>query len=217
MGLNTNALLGHGGTGMQGAGADSVAGMVRELQGLRVSLVTGGAADTKFDLAAIRGEDTIVSALNNNAGTLTDITGTVSIVDLRASGTITVGTAAAGDTVSVDGQVFTLVAEGTAVAAHDYTKVVIGADADATAAALADAINRWEANRAAPEVSASAAAAVVTLTARAEGTGGNSVALAEAGTSFTVSGETLAGGSDTGGIQSSGITNQIVLYWFNKK
>lgn len=216
MSLIQNTQLGAGGAGFQGSGADSAAAMLKELQGLNVSLLAGALANTKIDLAAIRSEDTIVAALNNNAGTITDIASSLSIVDLRATGTITVGTEVEGDTVSVAGLVYTLVLGTATVEPHEYNKVKIGADADATAANLAAAINAREAARNS-QVSAVAATNVVTVTAVAEGTGGNAIALVEVGTSFTVSGATLTGGSATGGIKSTGVTNQVILFWFNKQ
>lgn len=80
---------------------------------------------------------------------------------------------------------------------------------------LAALINAREGNRTS-KVTASPAAAVITLTAVEEGTAGNSVALAETGSSFTISGATLTGGTVTGGITSSAVTNQVVLYWLKK-
>jgi hypothetical protein len=129
MSLIQNTQLGAGGAGFQGSGPESAAAMLKELQGFNVSVVAGGNADTKFDLAAIRQEDTIISALNNNSGAITDITGTMSIADLRASGTVTVGAPSVGDTVTVAGLVYTVVAADTVVEPHDYSKIKIGDDA----------------------------------------------------------------------------------------
>ena len=201
-----------------GVGRGSVHNVLRELQGLRVSLVAGGSANAKLALAAIRDTDTIISAINNNAGTLTDITGTMSIDRLAASGTITVGTAVAGDTVAVNGLTYQLVANDATIQATDLSKVRVGASATACAANLAAAINLAEMARlGGVTVSAEAAAAVVTVTAQEEGTAGNAFALVEVGTSFTVSAATLAGGTATGGIRSTGATNQVMLTWFDKQ
>lgn len=216
MSLDQNPMLGHGGTGFQGTGEGSAAQAIKELQGLRVSVLTGAAANTKINLADIRQRDTILSALNNNAGAITDVTGTVTIEDLRAKGTITVGTAAANDTVVVAGQTFTLVAAATVVDQADYATVKIGANANETAANLAAAINKWQACKNVATVSASATTNVVTVTAVAEGTAGNAITLVETGSSFTISGATLAGGSATGGIKSTGATNTLILFWFDK-
>jgi hypothetical protein len=216
MALEQNSQLGRGGAGMHGRGPGSAAKAITELQQLRVSILAGAGANTKINLANIRTQDTILSALNNNAGTITDVTGTISIEDLRASGTVTVGTAVASDTVTVAGTTYTLVTSGTVVEDQDYSKVKIGADATATAANLAAAINKRERNRNTTSVIATSAAAVVTVKAYTEGTAGNAITLAEVGTSFTISGATLANGTATGGIKSTGATNSIILFWFEK-
>ena len=188
---------------------------VKELQGLNVSLITGGSADTKFNIAAIRQEDTIISAINNNAGTLTDVTNTMSIVDCRASGTVTAASVQVGDTVTVDGRVYTAIADGATPA---FAQFSIGASNDACAANLAAAINLGEQADTTSKVTASAASAVVTITARAEGTGGNSIALATSdNTRLAKSGTTLANGTATGGVKSSGATNQLLIHWYNKR
>ena len=78
---------------------------VKELQGLTISLLTGASADTKIDLAAIRDEDTIITCLNNNAGTITDVTNTMSINSLKATGTLTLDTVVEDETATVQGVV----------------------------------------------------------------------------------------------------------------
>lgn len=188
---------------------------VKELQGLNVDLITGGSADTKFNIAAIRQEDTIVSAINNNAGTLTDVTDTMSIVDCRASGTVTAASVLAADTVTVDGRVYTAVAADATAAFGEFS---IGDDDNECAANLAAAINLGEQSDTTSKVTASVASAVVTITARAEGTGGNSITLATSNnTRLAKSGTTLANGTATGGVKSSGATNQLLIHWFNKR
>jgi phage tail sheath gpL-like len=205
--------LGVGGAGMQGQEPGSAAAAIKELQGLSIELLAGAAANTKIAVAAIRPEDTILKAINNNAGTLTDITANVSIDDPRAVGTITLSGAAAGQTVTVAGVTYTAVA---GVAANSSQFSVAGDDtADATA--LAAAINASENGRDTQQVTATSAAGVVTVKAVADGTSGNAITLVKVGAGITVSGATLAGGTATGGIRSTGITNQIILHWFNKK
>lgn len=214
------AKLGQGGAGVV-TGAERPGGVLaalQELQGLNFALLAGAGANTKINVAAIRTEDTVMTALNNNAGTFTDITGTITIDDLRAKGTVTAAAVTAGDTVTVDGKVYTAVANATVVEKHDYTKFKLGANNNETAANLAAAINKRMAATANPNVSAAAVNAVVTVTARAEGTSGNSITLASSnGVRLAVSGATLAGGSATGGIRSSGVTNSVWLFWYNKK
>lgn len=191
-----------------------LADAVHELQGLRQTVVTGGSADTKFNVAAIRQEDTVLSALNNNAGTITDITNTISIVDCRASGTVTAASVVAADTVTVDGRVYTAIANDATVGLNQFR---IGTTDTECATNLKNAINLGEQADATSKVTASSSAAVVTITARAEGTGGNSIALATSNnTRLAKSGTTLANGTATGGIKSSGATNQIILMWFDK-
>lgn len=119
-------------------------------------------------------------------------TGTVtmsstSLGAVAASGTLTINVnPTAGDTVGVNGQTITFRASG-AVA----NEVNIGASATATATALAAVLTNVTG------VNASAAGAVVTITAEALGTAGNSIALANPsnGASITRSGATLTGGA----------------------
>lgn len=105
------------------------------------------------------------------------------------------------DTITVDGIVYTI-QDGTLA---DYD--VDMSTTEATMAAnFAAAINRddvqgstaYSTNIAAhPTVRASVAGAVVTLTARVPGSGGNAITLAESSTGATVSGANLTGGSDS--------------------
>ena len=204
------------GIGVGGSFANAFAAL-QELQGLTFSLLAGALADTKIDLAAICDEDTVVFAMNNDAGVLTDITADISIVDLRATGTVTVAASPVNaDTVTVNGKVYTIVPSTTVIAYNDFTKINNNASDDVVAASLAAAINARELVYASG-VHAEAAAAVVTITANVAGTGGNAYTLAEAGESFTVSGATLAGGSATGGIKSTSATDQVLVAWFNKR
>jgi len=199
------------GLAASGIGADALAALV-ELQGLNISLLAGAGAGVKIPLAAIRPEDTIIAALNNNAGTLTNVTGTTSITDVRASGTITLVNTVAGETVTVNGRTYTAVA---GAAANSSQFSIAGTDA-ADATALAAAIQAREDALDQATVSATAAANVVTVRAVAEGTGPNAYGLTKTG-GISVSGATLANGTATGGISVVGATNQVILFWFNKK
>lgn len=108
----------------------------------------------------------------------------------KATGTITLTTnPAAGDTVIVNGVVFTFVASG-AVAGQ----VNIGGTSSVTAASLQAAL--------AASINASLIGAeytvstnVVTVTVQLGGTAGNAFTLAKTGTNITVSGATLTGGT----------------------
>lgn len=104
------------------------------------------------------------------------------------------------DTITVDGVIYHIQA-GTLV---DYDVALSNTEAT-LAANFAHAINRdsaqgnsvYSANTAKhPTVSASVSTAVVTLTARVPGVGGNSITLAKSSTGCTVSGATLTGGAD---------------------
>lgn len=110
-----------------------------------------------------------------------------------ASGTITLANAVpvATDKVTIGGQDIVFVA-----ASPVGMQVLIGGGLNATATNLANFIND---NTTALGVSADAAGAVVTVTANAPGTAGNAVTLAKTfttGANCTVSGATLAGGTD---------------------
>ena len=120
----------------------------------------------------------------------------------KASGTITIGDLPlANDTNTVGSVVYTW-KTGAVAAANE---VLIGADEAASAANLAAAINAGAGlgvtygtgTVANPDVTASVAAAVVTVLAKAAGTGGNAIVLEETGAGTTVSGATLTGGSGT--------------------
>jgi len=191
------------------SGSPRVSKALRELQGLTVSVLTGASANTKIDLAAIRPEDTIVSAVMVAAGVPSDISADASIVDLRATGTLTLGTVVANNTATVNGRLFTFKATPT-----DLQHVLLGGTAAANAINLAAKINALEGNA----VTATPATNVVTVRANAEGTAGNSIAIV-GGSNVTASGATLAGGSATGGVKftSSTASNTVLLTWFNKR
>jgi len=215
--MELNKQLGQGGAGMHTAAPGSAAEALKALFGLKVSLIAGAAAGTKLNLADIRPGDVILAAHNNNSGAFTDVTAGTTIDNPNATGTVTVGAATAGDSVTIAGLTYTLVAPGTAIDAGGMTKLALvgGQTAAALAGRLAALVNAREDNRTS-KVKASANAAVITLTAVEEGTVGNAVALAETGNTFTISGATLTGGTNTGGIKVNATTNQVVLYWLKK-
>lgn len=209
----TSRLLGDGGVGLN----DQAGKALRELQGLNVSILAGGAADTKIDLDAIRPEDTIVSVIESAAGVMTERVSTTTIEDLRATGTLTISGVADGATAEVNGVVYTFMDAPTNRLHVPRTD----ADDDANAAALANAINSYERRYnegwTEPSVVASVASAVVTITATEEGVAANAFTLV-GDTGVTASGATLAGGSATGGIQNSVDTtgDSLIVIWFNK-
>lgn len=187
-----------------------------ELQDRRTAVVAGAAANTAIAVPNITLDDTIARVLMFASGVPSDVTANASIVDLRASGTITVGSPAAGATVTIKGKVFTAVA---ASGVNDFAgngagvqKFALGGTAAVTAANLAKSINA-----AAIGVIASAASNVVTVIEVAAGTAGNSSTLVGS-TGFTASGATLTGGSATNAIKVSSVTtgNTLLVEWFKK-
>ncbi|MCK1543424.1 hypothetical protein IVB12_16020 [Bradyrhizobium sp. 179] len=111
---------------------------------------------------------------------------------VKATGTVTFSVAAPtdGDTVTVNGKVFTFDA-----APAVEGEVATGATFAEAAANFAAAINA-SIDPKVVNLSASAAAGVVTITADTQGTWANSYALAKTGTNITTSGATLTGGAD---------------------
>jgi hypothetical protein len=113
------------------------------------------------------------------------------IPGVRASGTITVGVEVENDKCTVDGTDFVLKA-----ANPTGDQVLIGATKAATALNLVDRINRNATTKAKVWASIdSVTPEQVNLTAVKGGTTPNGYTLAETGTSFTVSGANLAGGT----------------------
>lgn len=121
-----------------------------------------------------------------------------------ATGTITLASAIATDTVTVNGLVYTAVAGAKA----NNTEFSIDTSDTAAATDLADSItNDTRVGTAVPSIDQTATSnvGVVTVTATQTGTGGNAITLAEdtGATTITVSGATLTGGAsgDVGGFQ----------------
>ena len=76
---------------------------VRELQGIRVDLVSGAAADINASVGEIKPEDTLVSAINNNGGTLTVVDpATLTIADGFARGSALFNTVVNTDEITVN-------------------------------------------------------------------------------------------------------------------
>lgn len=131
-----------------------------------------------------------------SAGTSSPPAGTTS-----ATGTATVtSNAANNNTVTIGGQVYTFKTSLTAPTTAN--EVLIGVDADASAANLNAAINKaagggttYGSNTVANAyVTSTVATNVVTLTSRIPGPDGNAITLTESG-NLTVSGATLTGGA----------------------
>ena len=113
----------------------------------------------------------------------------------KATGTITFATVLAGDTVTINGLVYTAVAGAKA----DNTEFSIDGSDTVDAADLADSIvndARTGITDPALDVTATSSAAVVTVEETVGGTGGNSIDLASSnGARLAVSGATLTGGT----------------------
>lgn len=211
MSLESLAGIFQGGAGIP----DRLPKVLKELQGLKISKVSGAAQDAKINLAAIRSRDTIISVLEftktaGNVTGITDRTGVTSIADVRASGTLTLGTVVANNTAQVNGKTYTFKVSP----AENSLEVALGANAGEAAANLAARINAVDGYN---TVIASANSNVVTVRAVAEGTSGNSITLV-GGTNVTASGATLSGGTATGGISLSVATtdSDIVVVWYDK-
>lgn len=193
--------------------------VVDELQRFRVRLAAGGSANAKLTVTGLKDTDTLISVLNNNAGTITDQTANCTIDSQQAFGTVTVGTPTAGDSVVVQGTTYRLRTLATDTQTLGEVNIVIGSSptANGVAAALSSAINAKEPMRATGSlVMATVASNVVTVTARVKGTAGNSYTLAETGSSFTISGATFTDGDANAAIKCTNATDQLVVFFFSK-
>lgn len=197
-----------------GLGGDSNTPALIEALGLNVLLVVGSVAGAKIDIPRIRAGDTIVSAINNKSGDMTDITGTITIDQLKATGTITVDGAVGGESFEVNGMGYTISEKGV----HAYCDVQVGANDAETATGIVNAINGYEDSfeGGGNAVKASSDGHVVTVMAGAEGEGGDSITISSDDDGLVASGATLTGGSSVGGISSSVETNQLLVHWFKK-
>lgn len=197
-----------------------------EFQGRTMTVVAGAAAGTEMAVAAMRTADTLHNAIvyTDAGGAVADDAANMTIQDTHAKGTVTIaGDPVAGETVTVNGNVYTWRAAPTKL---NEVKITSGNNTT-MAAALAAAINAYEGRYESqlngdgwrvPAVSATSALGVVTITALADGTAGNAITLTEASTNVTASGATLAGGTATGGVKSTtDLTGKhVLLVWTNK-
>lgn len=207
MSFESTSQLGFGGTNV-----NNLAKIIGELQDQRTSVVAGAGSGVAIAIPSLTINDTVRSAISYNAGVPSDQTANTTVIDTRATGTITLSSHVVGDTVTVAGKVFTAVAAVGYAGNAKPMQYGVGATGAATADALADAINAANLG-----VLASASGAVVTVTAVAGGVAGNSIGLVISAHG-SVSGATLAGGTATTGIKISAVTTgQTVVVTWNKK
>jgi hypothetical protein len=160
--------------------------VVRELQGLRLSVVTGAAAGTAMAIPAMQAEDTVVAAADT-AATVANDAPNITPSAGKATGTLTVAAAADGDVCVVNGVTYTFKTTPTQAT---HVKVTVGQN-NTMATALAVAINNYENRRLTtgnfnvPAVTAAANAAVVTVSSATSGVGSGAV-VTEVGNEITV-------------------------------
>lgn len=187
-----------------------------EVRGLQVDVIDGAAAGTAMAVPLLRQGDTIVQALvfGDTWAAPTSDKANLTIQPTKASATITIsGNPVAGETVTVNGNVYTFRAAPTKL-----NEVLITAGNNtAMATALAAAINAYEtryesqlhgdSNRTAGVV-ATSNAGVVTVTSVVDGPGNAPVVSATA-TRFVVAGSGT--GSVTATLDAVVATNQITV------
>lgn len=188
------SVFGKGGSNLTDGTLQAV---LKELQGLNISVVAGAAANTKMNIAAMRIEDTILAAIVTtdaaNAAVVNDVSN-ITIQPTKASGTLTVsGNPVDGETFVVNGVTYTFKTAPTG--GMQQVKIVAG-DNNAMAANIAAAINAYENRRLGgisntgpntAAVVATSATNVCTITSVVDGAGngvvvtGTVTVLAEAG------------------------------------
>ena len=123
---------------------------------------------------------------------------------VAATGTATLASVVATDKLTINGVDFTAVASG--ATGNQFN---VGVDDTATAANLAAAVNASTTSLVQGYVTATSAAAVVTVTAMMPGLCGNTQTLAQTGGHITLSASRLTGG--TGGNSTTGFTTYSLI------
>lgn len=148
------------------------------------------------------------------SGPIVTETGTTITVDSTDPGSVTATCVSVveDEALTVNGVTFT--AKNTP---SGELEVDVGASDTIMAENFRDAINAYMDSYNNLDVVATAASGVVTIVAKS-GRTGNSVTLAETGTTITASGAYLAGGTNTGGIEVDvdTSTDSLILMWYNK-
>lgn len=164
----------------------------RVLKTFRVTITTAGAADEFIDTGLSH-----IDAVLGYSPIGTSATGTAATGSVIFSATNPTET----ETITVDGIEYVVNATPATTGAYS---IDLSDTENTLAANFKNAINRTGTAgtdyslyiAAHPTVSASGAAATITITARRPGSAGNAITLAAAGGSTTVSGATLTGGTD---------------------
>ena len=165
---------------------------VKGLQNMHVEFEnTGGANGLTFKIEKARKEFTDIATLVD-ADFDKDVLGNTDVLALvAATGTVTLASVLAGDTVTINGLVYTAVA---GVKANNTEFSIDGSDT-VDAADLVDSITNDTRQGTLKDITATNAAGVVTLTSTAIGTAGDAVTLVSSdGTRLAVSGATFSGG-----------------------
>lgn len=160
---------------------------------------TGATNGLTFKIENARKEFTAISELVDADFNQNIVANTNVAAGVFATGTVTLASVLAADTVTINGLVYTAVAGAKA----NNTEFSIDGTDTVDAADLVDSITNDTRQGTLADVSATNAAGVVTLTSTAIGTRGNAVTLVSSnGTRLAVSGATFTGGVDSIVIQA---------------
>ncbi len=152
--------------------------------------------------------DRFAGDFNNqhNGYTLKNTDESGSPVTIKANGTATCVSCVVGNTITVNGLVYT----GVSGVKADNTEFSIDTGDNETATDIADSLTndiRVGTDDADIRAKGTATTNVVTITAEAGGTSGNSITMSENSTTITLSGANLTGGAATGGTGLETLTN----------
>lgn len=190
-------------------------GVLKEIQGLKFSLIAGGNAATLLPVAGLQYSDSLRFVVNNAAGTFTDVTSHISIVDNRAHGTITVASVLNNDNVTVNGVTYTFKDNPT----YPYHVLRHPSLDNTNATRLAKAIRDYELQKQgninlAAKVTATVLTNVVKVTSTVIGIAGNAYTLVSGSATLTVTGAgTLTNGAVDASVVSDQNTDQLLVIW----
>lgn len=181
----------------------SVKKAITELQGLRNDLVAGASADINAAVAEIKTEDTLVSAINNNAGTLTVVDiATITIADGFARGSAIFSSVIATDVLIVNSLTYTAV-NGVK---NDNTEFSADGSDDLSVTDLVDSIT----SRDGANVTAIANGDTIEITAVVEGASGNSLTFSSPDSTITETGSgTLINGTGVKATQTLTLSGAV--------